>query len=976
MTILVKIAGLDVTADVQSIDFWGKDTEGIGSFALKLLNSAAKYINTFAGDDTVQIDLDGVNIFNGYVDVITPKLSEELGAHTIESFVVTGRDVGQDLLNKLYDHLYWDDVAEDLARADDIIDDLLDKSNSEITFTSPHTAPRIYFDSRAQHLIDSTRQILELIDYSGLVLKNKAWTMFPHDGSVNHPDSGITLKSVAGASDNNIVRIVEHTEKDCTNIKNYIIVVGKEVNDGWTELNADDWTHLALNICTDYFPTGTPPDYNVMKGVAAIRCDKDAATHMELGLSFPLYNHAVLDFSKISNGELSLIYLLLPATLYSVGLEIELTDLSGDKIKWQVNKRAQTAIPQQLTLPIGKNVDIANGAIFDGWYYSSGTNFDWGLVRKINFIVDDFPLTSLIIDGLTLPVQMIAMAQDATSQGLYKVRKTTLTQTELTTQVELPAYADSILAKRKDPLDRLRLIAKGSAGLIGGVWKWLAGYQVTVNIPALGLNSVKYRFVSHHNWLSDDEDREHYVDLELVPTATKMDTQRWSYETQGQIGVDRHHRDRLKALEQKKMESRDWYPSLPRPLWELYGSIPPAGLDIQMYGVNRILNASFEFDSNVDGIPDKWEVAIILGSPTFGMGVGYIGANSAKIVCPTDSCDGEYKTTDCIPVTPSKDYFAALALKALNNNGYVYFGLRWFKADKTPSSTAATYLLSATPPTNWIVYSYTVTAPADAYYCKVVCVLASWMGTPGANTAYFDDIKFEERLLDAKQIIDNLFPASKMLNNTFINLTKFGAYFPFYNMLVPRSSLNFGEYTASLDSGYIWSVTSGAIALAKNQFYLDTSASSGSVTVVRDNSNTFLMTHSLWLKIYAAVTIPSTNIGFGKATIGDVAQTNELGFFFDSPDGANFRIRGYINNGVAHYTASSTTRTNGAYVVLEARDIGSGVEFFVDDVSIGTLTDVFAGGTMGGMSLLISNATHASNHIMIVRSFMVNEKLV
>jgi hypothetical protein len=90
-------------------------------------------------------------------------------------------------------------------------------------------------------------------------------------------------------------------------------------------------------------------------------------------------------------------------------------------------------------------------------------------------------------------------------------------------------------------------------GLIGGVWKWLPGYRVTVNIPTLGLNNVEYRFMEIHHIIERPGEFGwmHRVEAGLVPATAPLETLRWTYSDKGDIAIMRQLRDRLRAVERE-----------------------------------------------------------------------------------------------------------------------------------------------------------------------------------------------------------------------------------------------------------------------------------------------------------------------------------------------------------------------------------------------------------------------------------------
>jgi hypothetical protein len=181
------------------------------------------------------------------------------------------------------------------------------------------------------------------------------------------------------------------------------------------------------------------------------------------------------------------------------------------------------------------------------WFFASGSMFNWKVkeLRIIGSSMADY----MLVDALTLPIEMYACCDYSEGGRKYIAA---ITRFDILTQKELQAYANSICYKRKTPLQRLSLNAVGDVGLIGGAWKWLPGYRVTVNIPTLGLNNVEYRFMEIHHIIERPGEFGwmHRVEVGMVPATAPLETLRWTYSDKGDIAVMRQLRDRVRALEQ------------------------------------------------------------------------------------------------------------------------------------------------------------------------------------------------------------------------------------------------------------------------------------------------------------------------------------------------------------------------------------------------------------------------------------------
>lgn len=558
---------IEVTAGLKDrIEIWRKATDGTGKFKALLLGS---WVNQFDADDPIQIRFDDIIVFEGYIDRGLPFAEGDVYN---QFYQLVGRDYGQDLMNKhvnktgnwMYKKQY----------ADLIIADMLTKTNSEITFTpsgdhkygTADPIPEIiYTDEGDEFLIEAFRKIFEQIDYDFYVDENKVLHIFPI-GSV---DSGIYLKCVAGALDNNLLNL-QKTEFDSYDIKNYVIAKVEKIDDGWTDGNAADFTHESGNIVTDDFTI-------VNKGMGSIKCEKGTSDNMRLSLEFPKYNYDYLPFDTVQEETVRIISRF-TTTINNVELAIILQDNVGNQILYHV-----PALPKdfwnQITFPIGLGVHIEpynnilntwHGVVDNGWQYLSGYSaFNWKVV-KLTFLVDkNYPgnsyATVMWLDGLSIPFPMVSYKQDEASQNLYKVRRHVINARNIRTQSELDELAQSELTKLKDPLYSLHVTALGSAGIIGGAFKWIPGYMVTVHSPADGINNQQYRISEVHCVVSEAGESGHdfIVEADLVPKELSISGRRLSGVQTPEIALLRELSDRVRYFEKMEATHYDYLPPMP-----------------------------------------------------------------------------------------------------------------------------------------------------------------------------------------------------------------------------------------------------------------------------------------------------------------------------------------------------------------------------------------------------------------------------
>lgn len=691
--------------------------EGIGQISVLLDNSSGIFTNKFPGDAVIVLWMDGQVFFRGYVDNVVPVVQESKVAHAERTLMLTGRSVGQDLMNKLYDKVY---VPQPINT---ILQNILTLSGSEINVAVKiGVPPTIYYDSRGEFNIDSVRTILELAQWEGRVNNSKYLDIFP----IGEMSSGITIKMVAGAQDNNVIDVLEHTEKDTFELKNYIIVFGDKVDDGWSEANAADLACESGNVLLDYYET------DVKKGAAAIEVSKGTSgDKINLIYQFPLYNKASLDFRKLAQGEMSFQFKIL-GTLPPDGKfyppSITLTDSAGTRINFAKSGGVGSNYWDVISAPLGKNVEIKGPVNQDSWSKATAgqPDFNWNVVKIEIWItgLGQPDATDLVIDGLVLPVQMVAVAYDNDSIFAYKKRVLPLFKKDINSQIELNAFANSVLQKRKDPLEKLKLSVRGDAGLIIGIWKWWPGYTSIVNIPMENLNNAVFRMIQIRNVFEREGKSgwDHTAELFLVPQYAKLETQRWTYGgDDSKVAILRNLRDRVRYFEQQEIEVRDWYQSLPKPFWELYGLIPSKGIDVNLPQDNMLLNANFELDTDHDGIPDNWELYTVgSANPFFRSDLDTREGGYSMRINPLAEQDWTGFFSDYIPVQEGWNYVGRVLANANHALVELILQLDWYNAGK---GFIGSSLLKQSFLDSWAEYSGYATAPTNARYAKFfVCV--------------------------------------------------------------------------------------------------------------------------------------------------------------------------------------------------------------------------------------------------------------
>jgi len=546
----VQVAGSNVTSYVKRIEVWRKATEGIGRFSI-LLHNPDNALGYFSVDSDVNITVDNAVLMKGYVRRVQPILTHKEDVAVCEELEISGNDYGDNLLTWVY-YFYGYDYPQM------ILSKFLE--NTELMCIFNGTPPKIFYDSKGfPTLLDMIREIAELIDYDFFVDNNKVLWMFPHDGSSNHPSSGITLKMVKGDTTNNIIKLVQYIKEDAYERRNVVVVRGPTVEDSWTEFNASDWEPGASGVTiTDY--VGESPT-TPRAGAAALKITRGTNSPPVAKLVFPKYWLWYLDFSTCPQKVLMTFAVYnyrsqTSGTKVSGHWKVTLTDTDNNKISYFSGYYSPLNTWVDASVPLGSTVEIAPGPFelghirYDKWYYELGySSFNWK-VKEIMITGSGYADYTLI-DALTLPIEIWAVSDQSGGGRKYIL---SLTKREITTQKELQGYADMIANKRKNPLESLTLWAAGDVGLIGGEWKWLPGYRVNVNIPLLNINNKEYRFMEVHNVidrLQPEMGWIHRVECSLIPATVSVDTLRWSYVAKGEIAFIRALRDSIRAKEKE-----------------------------------------------------------------------------------------------------------------------------------------------------------------------------------------------------------------------------------------------------------------------------------------------------------------------------------------------------------------------------------------------------------------------------------------
>jgi len=533
----------------RHLEMWRKDGDLIGTFMIKGYRDIDG-----TPQQTIKIDVQmteggsWIPLMYGYLDTEGKPVEGKFEKH----FLWVGRDYGQDLANKTLRKSY------PLMTVPALMTQMLTDTGCELTLLNLLTdPPTIAWAGKGDFLNEQFSKILSNADVSAYIDAGaKILTIFQAVGAT------ITLKAQPGATDNNIIAPIKRFPFDNIELRNYLILWGKKLDDGWSEGNASDFNKATGNIVSD--------ETSIKRvGAMSIKCAKGTGTEPILKLVFPKYNYDTLDLTKTGSSEMSFwIYIDGPSnTNYFVNVILK------DDYNREIQYTHFVAIPpntwSRVTIPIGLESMIDNIAKGENrWRQISGSTFNWN-VKEIWWYLDSGPqVTAFYLDGLELPVRMVAIAQDAGSQTQYKVRKIEQEAPDIEAQILLEKEAVSLLAKRKALFSRISVTAKGEAGIIGNACYWLPGYNVGFDMPADEAIPIS-KIISVHHIINDDAPSgfRWIVEIDAVTSTEKVDLFRWGFSGGEPVTklLQALHEE-IRHLKRERESMKDALPTFPKPL--------------------------------------------------------------------------------------------------------------------------------------------------------------------------------------------------------------------------------------------------------------------------------------------------------------------------------------------------------------------------------------------------------------------------
>lgn len=492
------VGGTDYSNYVQQADLWRESLTGIGRWEVVLDPYPNFWGGMFAVDQNIRIFIDGVLMMEGYIDDIKPFLADT-GTFTV-LYRLSGRDYGIDLALLYISALYRN------TRADDIVQAALIAAGSEIRFASPSIAGFIDYEFDRTFLSDGIQDIAQRVGYDFYVNNTMAFgivamNFFPVGDPVQH--TAVDLVCDANSLTNNILGF-DLGESIGFNIVNRVEAVAGPLKDHWTDMNEADWGAGGTGT------TITAENTIFLEPQNAIRCTGDGLSNIRMELTFPRYDHTTVDMSDEGHIRYLTYQHNTDAGVPGMGanVSVELRDTNNNIIGFY--RRA--AVPlndQKYTADLADDrwyeirphcgtdvrVGVGLGAV-EYWYWVANVTgtFDWANVDMIAFTsYQNSPAGSwFIIDGLTIDqVEVRSIATDPAPIG--GTRMLPIYRNDITSQVELDAFAAWELARTQDPLENILITAIGQTGTP------YAGQSLDVRIagyiPALTMYRI---FELHH----------------------------------------------------------------------------------------------------------------------------------------------------------------------------------------------------------------------------------------------------------------------------------------------------------------------------------------------------------------------------------------------------------------------------------------------------------------------------------------------
>lgn len=434
----------------------------------------------YDSEDVAYIKMGGADIVKGYIDDVNHIVTHDASTwhHLLR---VSGRDYSQDLSN-----LFISKVWAAAKKGDEIIDEALARVVSEITYAAPASAATIGgYEPHQQYLMDLCKDVLDRVNWEAYVDTNKALQAFAI-GTVN---SALTLTY------SDLVGNLEYTEKTGLGLRNKIYGIGENLatttTDEYTEPVNDPpegWTSGGTLSRQGGGPVGVVYPRAWQNG------GPTASVYMEHDLDYAVQSTG----EDIDGNDTSKCHFYIQCWAYTPPADVvdvtdaylQLREDSTNYFQYNFTEADIQVAFTEFNLGLGRDNE-------SGWVVNGAP--DWAGINKIRFYATTTTKQEVFIDvdGMDFAdVNYVGYSSDATSRTTYRRRMELQQDDNLTSSTMAQDLSDSILEKKKDPLEHINLTVDGNSCISGGVYKLWPGYKVTLNFPKIGMTNEVWRVES------------------------------------------------------------------------------------------------------------------------------------------------------------------------------------------------------------------------------------------------------------------------------------------------------------------------------------------------------------------------------------------------------------------------------------------------------------------------------------------------
>lgn len=502
-----RINGVDRRTHLLRAETW-RTVNAVGNWMSVLRNPAGVYVGAFDVQDSFVVSVNNVLnvLMTGETDG-PAVVSKAVDGESIWDEYVTlrGVDLAQDLLfHNDFERDYPDTSQQLKAVLNDVFNVQL-AGLTNITYTPPVGATPVVGSFEFRKGSSFLSGIQELMRRAGYVFYvDDGYAL--QCGAPGFSATPVVIRSIFNDPTSNVIGGVDFQERDGDKHYNYIELYGKNpMFDGYTNLNASSWTAGAgmpspiLDSSTNVKVGGWSQVAYNWNPVSGILIHK---------LIAPIFNYTSWDLSK---GEVG-IWAAYDNTAGAPGtpgagtcasptnVGCRLIDGGGNIIDYfGASTQLYVGDYGYCTFPLGEKYQTGVANVADQWCQNVGASFDWSDVREIWFSCPRGGLalnhpSHFYIDGISLPIAIRGVAQNAGAQATYRRRPFVDSWSHVTTQNAIQQSADTLLAQSESTF-----IGKIKATIPGDPRLRYAGQTVTVDVPSMGINGELFYLTSIHH---------------------------------------------------------------------------------------------------------------------------------------------------------------------------------------------------------------------------------------------------------------------------------------------------------------------------------------------------------------------------------------------------------------------------------------------------------------------------------------------